>query len=173
MFARTLMSPITDLTCLTASIMFPEISCFSFRPNHRSTFTNPPQCLSQIPTPTHKRNPKIMLINMILIIRQRQNLTLINIIHTNRFQNLRLNEMPYPRLRHHRNRNRLLNLLNQLRIAHPCNAALRADVRRNSLQRHDSTRPSFFRHTRLFGVHDVHNYAASEHLSEADLDGVR
>jgi len=47
--------------------------------------------------------------------------------------------------------------------------AFLADVRRHALQRHHRASASFFSDLRLFRVGDVHDYAALQHLGQADF----
>lgn len=63
------------------------------------------------------------------------------------------------------------DFFDELRVGHTSNAALSADVGGDTLQGHDGASAGFFSDTSLFGVDDVHDDTAAEHLSEADFDG--
>ena len=57
-------------------------------------------------------------------------------------------------------------------VAHPGDAALRADVGGHPLQRHDGDRAGVLGDLRLLGRDDVHDHAALELLGHAALDAV-
>ena len=51
------------------------------------------QRFPQIPTPTNRRNPKIIFVNMVFLVGQGKNFTLVNIIDANSCKDLGFNEM--------------------------------------------------------------------------------
>ncbi len=69
-----------------------------------------------------------------------QHLGLVDVVDLERLQHLGLGEVADPRLRHHRDRHRLLDLLDHPRARHPGDAAVGADVGRHALQRHHRDR---------------------------------
>src|SRR5699024_1313588 len=94
-------------------------------------------------------------------------LGLVDVVDSQRLQDLRLDEVPDARLGHHRDRNGLDDAVDQIGIAHPRNATLRSDVGGYALQRHHRDRTRVFGDLRLLGIDDVHDDAALEHLGHA------
>ena len=86
------------------------------------------------------------------------------------FQHLRFDKVADAALGHDGNRDRVHDLQDQFRIAHARHAALRANVRRDALQRHDGARARLFRDLGVLGRDHVHDDAALEHLRQAALD---
>ena len=66
-----------------------------------------------------------------------------------------------------------LDALDHLRIAHPGDAAVAADVGRHALERHHGAGPGVLGDAGVLGRDDVHDHAALEHLGEAALDRER
>jgi len=100
-------------------------------------------------------------------IRRRQHFAFVDVVDAEGFQHLRFHVMADPAFGHDRNRDRLHDFLDQVRVGHPGHAAGGANVRGYLLQRHDRHRAGGFRDPRLFGAHDVHDHAALLHLGHA------
>ena len=64
-------------------------------------------------------------------------------------------------------------VLDDRRVGHAGDAAGRADVGRNALERHDGDGAGVLGDLGLLGVDDVHDDAALEHLGQAGLDAQR
>jgi len=62
-----------------------------------------------------------------------------------------------------------LDPLNHLRIAHARHAAVASDVRRHALEGHDRYGARVLGDLRLFGIDDVHDDAAAEHVGQTAL----
>ena len=90
-----------------------------------------------------------------------------------RFQDLRFHKMSDAAFRHDRDRHRVHDLQDHVGVAHARHAALRADVRRDALQRHHRARAGLFGDLGLFGRHHVHDDAALEHLGQTLFNGKR
>jgi hypothetical protein len=75
-----------------------------------------------------------------------------------------------PALRHHGDRDRLLDLADLVGVGHPRDAALDADICRYPLERHDRDGAGVLGDPRLLGGRDVHDHAPLEHLGETCLD---
>jgi hypothetical protein len=101
---------------------------------------------------------------------RRQHLGLVDVIDLERFQNLGLGEMTDPRLRHHRDRDCLLDLADRGRVGHPRHASVAPDVCRHALEGHHRTGAGLLGDLRLVGGDDVHDDAALEHLGKPGLD---
>ena len=141
----------------------------TLRANHRSTLVDTAQRLAQILRTADKRHSKFCFINMVYIVSRREHLALINIVNLQRLQNLRLNEMTNTHLSHNRDRYSVLNLLNQLRVAHACHAAGSTDIRRNLLQRHNCAGTCSLSNFCLLGIGYVHDNAALKHLGKLSI----
>ena len=114
-----------------------------------------------------------MLVDVVLDVGRRQHLRLVDVVDLERLEDLRLDEVPDPALRHHGDRDGLLDLADHLRVGHARDAAVAADVGRDALERHHRAGARVLRDPRLLGVDDVHDDAALEHLGEARLDPQR
>ena len=60
--------------------------------------------------------------------------------------------------------------VNHIGITHAGDTAMRANVRRHALKRHDGDGAGVFGDPRLFRRDHIHNHAALEHLRQAPLD---
>jgi hypothetical protein len=94
----------------------------------------------------------------------------LDVVDLERLEDLRLDEVPDAALRHHRDRDGLLDLADPVRVGHARDAALGADVGRDALEPHHRDRPSLLGHAGLVGVDHVHDHPALEHLGETRLD---
>ena len=94
------------------------------------------------------------------IIRRGKHFALIDVIDLNGLENLSLHKMADAAFCHDRNGYSLLNTLDHLRVAHAGNAACRADVRRDALQRHNCAGACFFRDPCLLRGGNIHDDAA-------------
>jgi hypothetical protein len=104
---------------------------------------------------------------------RRQDLGLVDVVDLQRLQDLRFDEMADTSLGHHGDGHGFLDLDDLVRIGHPCDAALGADVRRHTLECHHRHRACLLGDPRLIGVGDVHDHPALEHFGEATLDAHR
>ena len=108
-----------------------------------------------------------------LLVGRRQHLALVDVVDLDRLEDLCLDEVPDAALGHHRNRHGLLDLADLVRIRHPGDAALRADISGDALERHHSDGAGLLGDPRLLGGSDVHDHPALQHLGEAALDAHR
>ena len=145
----------------------------ALRADHRRALGDPAQRLAEVRRTAHERDGERPLVDVMLDVGGRQDLGLVDVVDLERLEDLRLGEVPDPALRHHGDRDGLLDLLDLLGIAHPRDAAVAADVGRDALERHDRARTRVLRDARLVGVDDVHDDAALQHLGEARLDPQR
>ena len=145
----------------------------ALRPDHRRTLGDAAKRLAEVRRAADERHGERPLVDVVLDIGRRQDLGLVDVVDLERLEDLRLGEVADPALRHDRDRDRLLDLLDLLGIAHPRDAAVAADVRGNALERHDRARTCVLGDARLLGVDDVHDDAALQHLGEPRLDPQR
>ena len=97
---------------------------------------------------------------MVHIVGGREHLALVYVVYLDRFEYLRLDEVPDTHLRHYGNGNGVLYLRNHLGIGHARNAALFAYICGHAFERHYRDRARALRYLRLLGVGDVHDNAA-------------
>jgi hypothetical protein len=138
-------------------------------PDHRRALADPPQRLAQVAAAADERNGELPLVDVVVLVGRREHLALVDVVDLERLKDLRLDEMPDPRLGHDRDRHGLLDLDDLVGIGHACDAALGADVGRDSLERHHGHGSGILGDPRLLGVGDVHDHPALEHLGEATL----
>ena len=132
--------------------------------NHRRPFADPAQGLSQVAAAAHERDLEQVLVDVVSLVRGREHLALVDEVDAQGLEDLRLDEVPNPRFGHHRDRDRLHDLLDLERVGHAGDAALGANVGRDALQGHDRTRAGVLRDLCLLGGSDVHDDPALEHL---------
>src|SRR5437660_5367918 len=137
--------------------------------DHRRALTDPPEGLAEIATAAHEGNAERELVDVEVLVGGCQHLGLVDVVDRERFEDLRLHEMADAGLRHHRDRHRLLDLLDLLHRGHPRDPAVPADVGGHALERHDGRGAGVLGDLRLLGVGDVHDDPALEHLGEADV----
>ena len=135
--------------------------------DHGRAFGNAPQGLAQVARAADKGRGKGMLVDVMGLVGRGQNLALVDEVHAQLLQNLRLGKVSDARLGHHRNGDRLDDLLDQAGLGHAGHAALGADHRRNALQSHHRSGAGLFGNAGLLHVHHVHDDAALEHLGQA------
>ena len=142
----------------------------ALRADHRGAFGDAPERLAEVRAAADERHGELPLVDVVLEVGGSQHLRLVDVVDLERLEDLRLGEVADAALRHHRDRDRLLDRADHLRVGHARDAALDADVGGDALERHDGDRARIFGDARLLGVHDVHDHPALEHLGEARLD---
>ena len=100
----------------------------------------------------------------------REHLGLVDVVHLERLEHLRLHEVADAGLGHHGDGHGLLDLLDLGGVGHARHAAVGADVGGHALERHHGGGAGGLGHARLLGGDHVHDHAALEHLGEAGLD---
>ena len=138
--------------------------------DHRRALADPAQRLAEVGRAAHERHLERPLVDVVGLVGGRQHLGLVDVVDLERLEHLRLGEVADPRLRHHRDRDRLLDALDHLRVGHPRDAAVAADVGGHALERHHRAGAGVLGDLRLLGRDDVHDHAALEHLGQTGLD---
>ena len=164
--------PKTARMCVTALTMSP-VPASPFVADHRRALGDAPERLAEVRAAADERDGELPLVDVVLEVGGRQHLGLVDVVDLERLEDLRLDEVPDPALRHHRDRHRLLDLRDLLRVGHARDAAVAPDVGRDALERHHRARACVLGDLRLLGVDDVHDHPALEHLGEAALDAHR
>ena len=144
----------------------------ALRADHRRALGDAAQRLAQVGGAADERHGELVLVDVVHLVGRREHLGLVDVVDAERLQHLRLDEVPDPRLGHHRDRDRLDDALDHVGVAHPRHTALGADVGRHPLERHDRDGAGVLGDLRLLGVDDVHDDAALQLLGHAPLDAV-
>ena len=142
----------------------------ALRADHRGALGDPPERLAEVRRAADERHRERVLVDVVLDVGRGEHLRLVDVVDLERLEDLRLDEVADPALRHHRDRDRLLDLADHLRVGHAGHPAVAADVGGNALERHHRAGARVLRDPRLLGVDDVHDHPALEHLGEARLD---
>ena len=143
----------------------------ALRADHRGALGDPAQRLAQVPSPAHERDRERPLVDVELLVGGREDLGLVDVVDAERLEDLCLDEVPDPGLRHHGDRDGGLDLLDLRRVGHPRDAAVATDVGGDALERHHGARAGVLGDLRLVGRGDVHDDAALQHLGQAGLHG--
>ena len=141
--------------------------------DHRRALRQAPQRLAEVGGAAHERDVEGPLVDVVRLVGRGQDLGLVDVVHAERLDDLRLDEVADAGLGHHRDRDRLDDPVDHVGVAHAGDAALGADVGRDALQRHHGDRTRLLGDAGLLGVHDVHDDAALEHVGHAALDAGR
>src|SRR5207253_2514655 len=140
--------------------------------DHRGALADAPQRFTEVARAAYEGYRELPLVDVVLLIRGREHLGLIDVVDAERLQHLRLDEVTDACLGHDRDGHRGDDVLDQRDVAHPSDAAVAADVRRNPLERHHGDGAGVLRDLRLLRVDDVHDDAALQHLCQPALDTV-
>ena len=133
------MCPKTERMCVTALTMSPVPASPFVR------IIAAPSAIRRSASPrfvaaADERDRELPLVDVMLEVGRRQHLGLVDVVDLERLEDLRLDEVADAALRHHRDRHRLLDLLDHLRVGHARDAALHPDVGRDALERHHRDR---------------------------------
>merc|ERR1719433_1253724 len=147
-------------------------ACLALGADHAGSLGNAAQGLAKVAAAADKWHLEFVFVHVIALVCDGEDLALINAIHTELLQDLRLHEVADPALSHHGDGHGVDDLLDHLRVGHPCHALLVANVGGNALQCHDRTSTRFFCNLGLLRVHHVHDDTALEHRWQALLHAV-
>src|SRR5699024_5494724 len=114
---------------------------------------------------THERHIETLFVDVVGVVGRRQHFGLVDVVHTERLQYLRLDHVSDTSLRHHRDGYRVDDLCDQFRVTHPHHSPFGANIGRNSFQRHDGHGPGILGDLRLLGSDNVHDHTAGEGLT--------
>ena len=138
--------------------------------DHRRTFGDAPRGLAKVAAAAHERHLERVLVDVVLLVRRRQHLRLVDVVDAKRFEHLRLDEVADAALGHDGDGDRGHDRLDQVGVRHARDAAFLADVGGDALERHHGARARLLGDTRVLGRDDVHDHAALQHLGEPGLD---
>jgi len=120
--------------------------------NKARALADTPQRLAQVRRAAHEGHGEAPLVDVVLFVSRRQDLGFVDVVDVECFEDLRLGEVADTGLGHDRNRDRGLDPLNHLGIAHARHAAVASDVRRHALEGHDRYGARVLGDLRLFGL---------------------
>ena len=138
--------------------------------DHRGPLVYAAEGLAEVPRAADERDREPGLIDMVFLVRRRQDLGLVDHVHTQRLEDPRLDRVPDPDLAHHRDRDRVDDLGDLLRVGHPGYPSHLPDLGRDPLEGHDGDGASLLGDSGLVGVDHVHDHAPLLHRGEAALD---
>ena len=141
--------------------------------DHRRPLADAPQRLAEVGGAAHERHGEGALVDVVGLVGRGEHLALVDEVDAERLEDLGLDEVTDAGLGHHRDRDRGLDALDHLGVAHAGHAAVAADVGRHPLERHHGAGAGVLGDLGLLGGDDVHDDAALQHLGEATLDGER
>lgn len=137
--------------------------------DHGGALTDAAEGLAEVAAAADEGDPEVVLVDVVLLVGDGQDLALVDVVDADGLEDLGLHEVADAGLGHDGDGHRLLDLLDQLWVAHAGHAALGPDVGRDALQGHDGACPGLLRQAGLLGVDHVHYNAAAEHLGQAHL----
>jgi hypothetical protein len=138
--------------------------------DHRCALADAPQCLAEVRRAANEGDAERPLVDVVRLVGRRQDLGLVDVVHLEGLEHLRLGEVPDAGLGHDGDRHGLLDALDHRGVRHARDAAVAAYVGGHALQRHHGGRAGGLGHACLLGVDHVHDDAALEHLRQAGLD---
>ena len=137
--------------------------------DHGGALVDPAERFAQVSGTADEGNGELPLVDVVGVVGRGQDLGLVNVVDAEGLQDLGLDEVSDAGLGHDGNGDGVDDAVDHVRIAHPGDTALRADVCRNPFQGHNGNGAGVFGNPCLFGGDDVHDDAALEHLSHAAL----
>mmetsp|Transcript_14527 Transcript_14527/g.41300 ORF Transcript_14527/g.41300 Transcript_14527/m.41300 type:complete len:277 (-) Transcript_14527:25-855(-) len=141
----------------------------SLRADHAATLGDAPQRLAQVPAPAHEGHLELVLVDVVVVVRDREDLALVDAVDAELLEHLGLHEVADAALGHHWYRDGVDDLLDHLRVGHARHSLLGADVGGDALQRHHGAGAGCLGDLGLLRIHHVHDDAALQHRGQALL----
>mmetsp|Transcript_27271 Transcript_27271/g.37610 ORF Transcript_27271/g.37610 Transcript_27271/m.37610 type:complete len:271 (+) Transcript_27271:255-1067(+) len=172
-FIHGLQLPNTPLHCpdMAHSLHHIASSCLTLGADHGRALCNPSKGLTQVSATAQHGHVKVVLVDVMNLVCRGQDLALINVVNTNRLQNLGFYKVTNAGLGHDWNGDSCFDGLNHFRVRHTSYTSIFANVSGDPLQGHHCDSACFFSNTRLFNIDDIHDASALEHLCKAYLHG--
>jgi hypothetical protein len=127
----------------------------AFCAQHGGALRNAAKRLAQVAAAAHKGHRELVLVDVVLLVRHGEHLGLVNVVHLQRLQHLRLHKVPNARLCHNGQRHLPLDAQDHVRVRRARHAARMADVRGHALQRHHRHRARVLRNACLRRINHV------------------
>ena len=134
--------------------------------NHGRALRNAAQRFAEVLRTAHERHVELVLVDVVHVVGGAEHFGFIDVIDFNGLQNAGFGNMADTHLRHDRDGHGFLNALDHGRIAHAGDATGRANIGRNTLERHHRACARVLRDLSLLGGGDVHDHATLEHLRQ-------
>jgi hypothetical protein len=144
-------------------------SGLAFGADHGRALADAAQGLAEVAAPADERDLEWVFEDVVRFVGGGQDLRLVDVVHADGFQDLRLDEMSDAAFGHDGDRDRVHDLEDQVRIGHARHAAVGADIGRDAFERHYRAGAGIFRDAGVFGGNDVHDDAAFKHLGQTLL----
>src|SRR4051794_4737247 len=125
--------------------------------DHRGALADPAKSLAQVGRAAHEGGLESVLVDVVRLVGRGQHLGLVDVVHLERLQDLRLGEMSDTGLCHDRDGHRVLDLLDHPRARHARHPAVGPDVRGDPLERHHRDGAGVLGDPRLLGGGHVHD----------------
>ena len=140
-------------------------------PHHRGALVDPAQRLAEVAAAAHERDLEGVLVDVVALVGRGEDLGLVDVVDAERLEDLGLDEVADARLGHDRDGHGVHDPLDHRGVGHAGDAAGRADVGRDALERHHGDGAGILGDLGLIGRDDIHDDAALEHLGETGLGG--
>jgi len=141
----------------------------ALRPDHCGPLTDASQSLGEVRAAADERHFEVMLPDMVALIGGGEDFALIDEVHADGFEHLRLGEVPDAALGHDGDGHDFHDVLDDPQVGHPGNSTFGPDIGRHPLKSHDGHGPRVLRDLRLLGCGDIHDHPTAEHLGEPDF----
>src|SRR5574341_532386 len=145
---------------------FHHVACarLTLGADHGRALADAAQRLAEVAAAAHERYLEQMFVDVVGLVGGSQYFGFVNIVYTDRFEDLRFDKVPDAAFRHHRNRHRIHDLRDQAGVRHAGYAAVGTNIRRDALQSHDGTGSGILCDFGVFRGDHIHDHSAFEHL---------
>ncbi|KAF5930813.1 hypothetical protein HYC85_031686 [Camellia sinensis] len=137
--------------------------------DHGGAFADTAEGFAKVAAAADEGDAEVVFVDVVVVVSDSEDFALVDVVDANRLEDLSLDEVADSGLGHDRDGDGLLDLLDELGVAHAGDAALGTDVGRDAFQGHDGAGAGLLRDASLVSVDDVHDDSAAEHLGEAYL----
>ena len=145
----------------------------TLRADHGSALVDAAQGLAQVGRTADKRDLEGVLVDVVDVVGWAENFRFVHEVHAKRLQDLCFDLMADAGFGHDGNVNGLDDRVDEVRVGHAGNTALRADIGGHALQSHDRASSRICGYAGLFGRDNVHDDAALELVGQSSLDHAR
>ena len=134
--------------------------------DHGRALRDTAQRFAQVLRAAHERHVELVLVDVVHVVGGAEHFGFVDVVDFDGLQNAGFGNMADTNLCHDRDGHGFLNALDHGRIAHAGNTAGRANIGRNTLERHHRACARVLRDLRLLRGGDVHDHATLEHLRQ-------
>mmetsp|Transcript_12514 Transcript_12514/g.28427 ORF Transcript_12514/g.28427 Transcript_12514/m.28427 type:complete len:357 (+) Transcript_12514:796-1866(+) len=148
-------------------------SCLTLGADHRAPFGDAPERLAEVAAAAEDGHLEVVFVDVVDVVCGREHLRLVDVVDSQAFEDLRLDEVSDARLGHDWDGHGVLDGGDHRGVGHARDTSILSDVRGNALERHDRDGARLLGDARLLDVHDVHDDATLEHLRKSRLNSER